>query len=95
MLTPMELLERAGKLLMQQTIDMALAGDVTALRLCVERLWPPRRGRAITLGEMKIETTQDAHKASNAILHACTTGKLPPPRGPRTPRSCARACANR
>ncbi len=53
-LTPMEVLEQAGKLLMQRTIDMALAGDVTALRLCVERLWPPRRGRAITLGEPKM-----------------------------------------
>ncbi len=37
------LLEGEGEALTRTTVEMALAGDTVALRLCLERLAPPRR----------------------------------------------------
>jgi hypothetical protein len=42
------LLEGQAKGLTQKAIAMALAGDTAALRLCLERLVPPRRERHVT-----------------------------------------------
>jgi hypothetical protein len=41
------LLEGEAEALTRKAIELAMAGDPTALRLCLERLVPPRKGRAV------------------------------------------------
>jgi hypothetical protein len=43
------LLEGEAKALTRKAIELGLAGDTTALRLCLERLVPPRKDRPISL----------------------------------------------
>src|SRR5262245_60454176 len=43
------LLDGQAEALTQKAIQMALDGDVVALRLCMERIYPPRKDRPVTL----------------------------------------------
>jgi hypothetical protein len=42
--------------LTRKAIDLALAGDVTALRLCLERLVPPRKDRLVAFDLPALDT---------------------------------------
>src|SRR5450432_3287649 len=53
------LLEGEGEALTRKAIDLAKAGDMQALRLCMDRLAPPRKDSpvAFDLPEMKTSAT--------------------------------------
>jgi Family of unknown function (DUF5681) len=53
------LLEGEAKALTRKAIELGLAGDTTALRLCLERLVPPRKDRPISLDLPAIKSTED------------------------------------
>lgn len=72
------LLDGEAERLTRKVIDKALEGDMAALRLCLDRLLPPRRERPITFDLPKIESAKDAQVASSAILAACAAGDLSP-----------------
>jgi hypothetical protein len=42
------LLEGEAEMLTRKAIELGLSGDTTALRLCLERLMPPRKDRSIS-----------------------------------------------
>jgi hypothetical protein len=44
------LLDGEAEALTRRAVELALAGDGMALRLCLERIIPPRRGRPVQLG---------------------------------------------
>ncbi|MBU4277177.1 MAG: hypothetical protein KKC30_10585 [Proteobacteria bacterium] len=73
-----EMLDGEVETLVRRCIDLALAGDQTALRLCLERLLPPRKDVPIRLALPKIEGPQDLIKALAAIVAAVTAGELTP-----------------
>src|SRR5260370_41064183 len=52
------LLEGQAEQLIQKTIKLAMAGDMNAMRLCLERVIPPRKDRPIQLSLPPIETVQ-------------------------------------
>ena len=64
--------------LVRKLIEKAKAGDVAALRLCLDRLLPPRRDRLVTFALPKIESAKDACAAAAAIMAACANGELSP-----------------
>jgi hypothetical protein len=51
---------------------------MAALRLCFERLLPPRRDRGVAFDLPKIECATDALAASGAVLESCATATLSP-----------------
>jgi hypothetical protein len=57
---------------------MALAGDTVALKLCLERLCPPRKGRPINLDLPAIETLGDASAAVSKVIAIMAAGELTP-----------------
>jgi hypothetical protein len=57
---------------------MALSGDGTAMRLCFDRLSPPRRDRPIPFALPKLETAADAKAAAASIVQAVAEGELTP-----------------
>ncbi len=73
-----QLLEGEAEALLRKLIEKALEGDTTALRLCVDRLVPPRRDRLVTFALPKVESAKDAGTAAAAILAACANGELSP-----------------
>jgi hypothetical protein len=71
-----QLLESEGEAIARKAIERALAGDSVALRLCLERISPVRRGRAITFPMPTIDSTADLAKAMGAILAGVASGTL-------------------
>ena len=73
------LLDGEAEAITRKVIDKALEGDPTALRLCLERLLPPRRERPVAFQlPAKIETLADVIAASSSVLGACAAGDLTP-----------------
>lgn len=72
------LLDGEAEKLTKKAIDLAMAGDITALRLCMDRLAPVRRDRPVTFDLPKIETADDLPKATGAIMEAVADGVLTP-----------------
>ncbi|MCP5088597.1 MAG: hypothetical protein GY952_17550, partial [Rhodobacteraceae bacterium] len=64
------LLHGQAEVLTQKAIDIALGGDTTALRFCLERIAPPRKDVPVQFDLPDIETADDAAKAARAILRA-------------------------
>ena len=72
------LLEGECEALTRRAVEMALAGDVTALRLCLDRLLPVRRDRHVAFALPHLETAADAVKASAALVDGVAAGELTP-----------------
>jgi hypothetical protein len=75
------LLDGEAEALTRQAVTMALGGDATALRLCLERIAPPRRDAPVTFDLPRMETARDAAKAAGAVLGAVADGDLTPTEG--------------
>jgi hypothetical protein len=74
-----ELLDGEADAFVRKAIDKALAGDTTALRLCLDRLVAPQRERRVAFElPARIESAADAVKASSAVLAECAAGTLSP-----------------
>jgi len=70
------LLEGQAELLTQAAIGKALEGDTTALRLCLDRIAPPRKGRPVAFSLPAIATANDTLAALGAVLNAVADGVL-------------------
>src|SRR4051812_32310521 len=57
------LLDREAEVLVRKAIELALADDTVALRLCMERIMAPRRDRAVCFKLPELGSAQDAMKA--------------------------------
>lgn len=72
------ILEGEAEALTRKAVELAQAGDITALRLCMDRLAPIRRDRPVTFDLPRIETADDLPKATRAIMEAVAAGELTP-----------------
>ncbi len=72
------MLEGQQEALTQSAIDRALEGDVTALRLCLDRIAPARKDAPVSFDLPEIETMGDAANAARAILRAVADGEVTP-----------------
>jgi hypothetical protein len=64
--------------LTRKCIELATNGDTTALRLCMERLAPAMKSRAVTLPLPPIDTPTDILKAQAATIEAMASGEITP-----------------
>lgn len=72
------LLDGEAEQLTRAAIDLALGGDLTALRLCLDRLIPPRRERVVSFPMPQLSSAADATKVMAAIAQAVGNGELTP-----------------
>ena len=75
------LLDSQAEALTQKAIDLALAGDLTALRLCLDRIIPPRKDRPVQFAFPKMKTAKEATATMSAVLAAVADGHLTPGEG--------------
>ena len=73
-----DLLEGELEAIIRKLLEKAKEGDSTALRLCLDRLMPPRRDRSVTFELGPIKSSADAAAASSSVLAACAEGSLSP-----------------
>jgi hypothetical protein len=72
------LLDGEAKALTRKAVEMALAGDTTALRLCLDRILPPRRERPINFKLPRLQTAPDAVGALAALIDAVAATEITP-----------------
>lgn len=72
------LLDGQAIALTQKAIDLALDGDMAALRLCIDRILPPRKDRPLTFYFPTITNAAEAAKTMSAILAAVASGEITP-----------------
>jgi Family of unknown function (DUF5681) len=68
------LLDGEAEGLTRKAVEMALAGDTVALRLCLERLMPPRKDRPVALALPPLQGTTDLPAITAALLSAAAAG---------------------
>src|SRR6516162_100949 len=73
-----DLLKDNAKDLIEKAIEMAKGGDGPALRLCIDRLAPPRKDRPVWFELPKMSESRDAVNASASIVAAGASGDLTP-----------------
>jgi len=62
-------------------IKKGLEGDTTALRLCLERICPPRKDRPMELNIPATDTAKGLVKAMGTIIAATAAGEITPTEG--------------
>jgi hypothetical protein len=72
------LLEGQHEALTQKAIDKALEGDGVALKLCLDRIAPPRKDAPISNDLPTVTSAADAVAASAALLAAVAEGEVTP-----------------
>jgi Family of unknown function (DUF5681) len=72
------LLDGEAEGLTRKAVELALAGDTVALRLCLERLIPPRKDRPVVLALPPLDGTPDLPTITAALLMAAAAGELTP-----------------
>ncbi len=72
------LLDGEAEAITRKAIELAKGGDITAIRLCLERIIPPRKERPVAASLPCIDTVEDLPAAQLAIIKAVATGDLVP-----------------
>jgi hypothetical protein len=70
------LLDGEAQALTRKAIELALSGDAAALRLCLERILPPRRERPVAFALPPLQSAGDGAGALAAVTRAVATGEL-------------------
>jgi hypothetical protein len=73
-----QLLDGEAQALTRKAVELALAGDTVALKLCLERILPIRRGRPVPFALPPIESVSDLPAAMAAVVAAVAEGTLTP-----------------
>jgi hypothetical protein len=70
------MLDGEAEALTRKAIELALEGNVLALKICLDRILPARRERDVTLNLPSLRSPSDAGKVTAAILAAVTKGEI-------------------
>jgi hypothetical protein len=76
-----KMLEEDGEAVVQAVVEAAKNGDMTAARLVLDRVCPPRKERPVSLALPVIDTVSDAPRVMAALLQAVAAGDLTPTEG--------------
>src|SRR3954447_11412696 len=72
------LLDGEAEALTRKAIELAKAGDLVALRLCLDRICPPRKEWPVFFALPELSTAADAKLAASALVKAVADGELTP-----------------
>ncbi len=73
-----ELLKPHAAKLVKKVVDLALAGDVSALRICIDRIIPPVRENRLSIALPVVKDVAGCTAAQAKVLQAVTKGDLLP-----------------
>jgi hypothetical protein len=72
------MLDGEAEALTRKAIELALAGDTFALKLCIDRIYPARKDRPVTFTLPPITSARDAADIAAAVAEAVAAGHLTP-----------------
>jgi hypothetical protein len=64
--------------IIDKAIEMAASGDAACMRLCFDRIAPPRKDRSVHFTLPKIQEAKDAVTAAAAVADGVASGELTP-----------------
>jgi hypothetical protein len=73
-----QLLDGEAAAITRKVIELAKRGDLIALRLCLERIVPPRRERPVNFTLPAMNSADDGSKGMAVITAAVANGELTP-----------------
>jgi hypothetical protein len=73
-----QLAQGEAERLVQKTVELAHAGDVSCLRMLLDRFWPARKGQPVNVVMPPINSSQDLFPAIASIWTAIREGRLTP-----------------
>jgi len=76
-----ELFRENADAVTRKCLVMALKGDTTAMRLCMERIHPVRRAKPVRFNLSTIRNRQELSAATNSVIQAVAKGELAPAEG--------------
>lgn len=68
------LLSGEAEALTRTAIQVAMNGDTTALRLCLDRIAPPPKDSPVNFAMPVIDNAEDAAQAAGSVLEAVSKG---------------------
>jgi hypothetical protein len=80
------LLDGEAQTLTRRAVELALDGNTTALRMCLDRIGPPRRERAVPIKLPTVRDAADLAGTMTAIMAAAGEGVISPDEGGRLAR---------
>jgi hypothetical protein len=78
-----QLLEGEAEGVCRSVVAHALAGDMTAAKLVLDRILPPRKDRPVRIELPEIKTASDAAGATAGVLKRVAAGEVTPEEGAR------------
>jgi hypothetical protein len=76
-----QMLDERGESITRKCSLMAMKGDPTAMRLCMERLIPPRKDQPVKFKLPLVRTAAEVAEAVSVVLQAVSRGQLTPAEG--------------
>lgn len=73
-----KLLDGDARAITKKAIELAKAGDTVALRLCLDRIAPPRKGSPISFSLPEMTNSGDVRAAAMSVLQAVSVGQISP-----------------
>src|SRR5262249_39193501 len=70
--------DKKADAIITKTIELAENGDTACIRLCLDRIAPPRKDRPVCFELPRMIESKDAVSASAAIVAAVAAGELTP-----------------
>jgi len=80
------LLDGEAQALTRKAVELALDGNTTALRMCLDRIGPPRRQRTVPIKLPPMRDAADLAGTMTAIIAAAGEGAISPDEGGRLAR---------
>jgi hypothetical protein len=80
-LAVLELLDGEAEALTRKVIERALEGDSTALRLCLERICPPRKSHPVNIKLPSVKNIAGVAEAQAAVVRAVADSEITPDEG--------------
>jgi hypothetical protein len=80
------LLDGEAQALTRKAVELALDGNTMALRMCLDRIGPPRRERAVPIKLPPVRDAADLAGTMTAIIAAAGEGAISPDEGGRLAR---------
>jgi hypothetical protein len=76
-----KLLDGEGEALTRKAIELALDGDMTALKLCLDRICPARKSRPINIDLPPVDNGAGVSQAQAVVVQAVADGEITPEEG--------------
>ena len=75
------LLDGEGEALTRKAIELAKDGDMPALKLCLDRICPPRKSRPINIDLPDVSTGEGVSAAQAVVVQVVADGEITPDEG--------------